>query len=152
MTAKSGDLYVIQSANGSAYLQFVKTLSRMGQMIRVFPGIYPNEPPDLTALVSCETNFWIFFPVNVAQKRGIIRKVANFDLPEHARQSPIFRAGVRNPATKKVESWWLWDGKTEWEVGALTQEQRKLPIRGTWNDTLLIQRIEEGWLPENDPR
>jgi hypothetical protein len=62
----------------------------------------------------------------------------------------VFRAGVVDPAVGKVVDWWLWDGEKEWRVGSISDEQRKLPIRGCWNDTMLIKRIEEGWLPEND--
>ncbi len=63
---------------------------------------------------------------------------------------PTFRTGVINPKTGKVDVWWLWDGNREWKIGAISEEQRKFPIRGSWNDTLFIERIEEGWLPEKD--
>ncbi|KAB0641126.1 hypothetical protein F7R21_16180 [Burkholderia latens] len=56
------------------------------------------------------------------------------------------------PPTGKVENRWLWDGENEWMVGQITAGQRKLPIREAWNDTMLINRIEEGWLPEKNPR
>jgi YD repeat-containing protein len=41
-------------------------------------------------------------------------------------------------------------GEKEWKVGDITAEQRKLPLRGIWNDTLLVERIEAGWSPSND--
>ncbi|AJC21059.1 hypothetical protein [Pandoraea pulmonicola] len=124
----------------------------MGMLIRVLPGTFQELPDNLDELVKIRTNFWIFFPVSMAEKRGIIRKVKNCMIPEHSVTPPNFRTGIVDPATKKVASWWLWDGNREWEVGALTDEIRKLPIRGAWNDTLLVERIEEGWLPENDKR
>jgi len=55
-----------------------------------------------------------------------------------------------NPVTRKVDVWWLWDGQEEWKVGDLTAEQRRLSIRGVWNDTLLRDRLESGWRPETD--
>ncbi|WP_176536262.1 hypothetical protein [Rhizobium sp. L9] len=46
--------------------------------------------------------------------------------------------------------WWLWDGEKEWRIGQLSAEQHQLSIRGVWNDTLLVERIEFGWTPEID--
>ena len=46
--------------------------------------------------------------------------------------------------------WWLWDGEKEWQIGSITNEQRKLPIRQIWNDTMLIARLEQEWRPETD--
>ncbi|WP_304589925.1 hypothetical protein [Burkholderia anthina] len=152
MMIKSGDIFSIKTSKGNAYFQFVDKLPVMGSLIRVLPGTHVEQPSDWDALVSSESNFWIFFPVAAAKKQGIVEKVAHCPLPEHAKKPPVFRAGVADPSTGKVETWWFWDGEKEWRVGAITEEQRKLPIRGSWNDTLLIQRIEEGWLPENDPR
>lgn len=149
---KVGDVFAIKTAKGNAYFQFVKKIAPMGSLIRVLPGTYLAPPPEWDTLVAHETNFWIFFPVAAAQKQGIVKKVAHCSLPEHARRFPVFRAGVVDPSTGKVETWWLWDGAKEWKVGSITEEQRKLPIRGSWNDTLLVKRIEEGWLPEKDPR
>lgn len=147
-----GDVFLIKTSKGNGYFQFVRKNALMGSLIRVLPGIYPDRIPDLDALVVCETNFWTFFPVAASVKYGDVQKVRNCAIPEHARAFPLFRAGIANPSTGKVEDWWLWDGEREWRVGSITEEQRKLPIRGSWNNTLLIKRIEEGWLPEKDPR
>lgn len=148
---KSGDVFSIKLSNGSAYFQFARKNPLMGSLIRVLPGIYTNEP-DLNELVEKEKNFWVFFPVGSALKKKVIQKVKNILLPIHAKEFPIFRTGVVDPSTGRVENWWFWDGEQGWMVGKITDEQRKLPIRGVWNDTLLIQRIEEGWLPEKDKR
>ncbi|WP_416050108.1 hypothetical protein [Cupriavidus basilensis] len=103
-------------------------------------------------MVGQDTNFWVFFPVAAASKKGAIQKVAHCEVPEFARRTPIFRAGIPDPGTGMVDAWWLWGGEREWPVGTITEEQRRLPIRASWNDTLLVQRIDEGWLPEKDSR
>ncbi|MHC8393470.1 hypothetical protein ACYZT8_07365 [Pseudomonas sp. LB3P93] len=148
---KIGDVFAIETTSGKAYFQFVKKIPPMGSLIRVLPGTY-NELPDLDALVEEKTNFWIFFPVSAALKQGIIHKTKVCVIPEHSQKTPIFRTGVVDPSTGRVDAWWFWNGEREWKVGEITQEQRAYPIRGTWNDTLLVQRIEEGWLPEKDKR
>ena len=149
---KSGDVFGIQTAKGEAYFQYVNKNALMGQLIRVLPGTYKERVPELGELVESTSNFWIFFPLGTCLRRKIVRKVGHFNVPQHAQETPTFRSGVVDPATGKVETWWLWDGEKSWRVGKISDEQRKLPIRGAWNDTLLIQRIEEGWLPERDKR
>ncbi|WP_334043412.1 hypothetical protein [Burkholderia ambifaria] len=149
---RSGDVFGIGTSGGEAYFQYVKKVAPMGSLIRVLPGVFADAPADLELLVAIETNFWIFFPVGAAFSRGIVRKVGRYAIPDHSKSIPVFRAGVVDPAVGKVMDWWLWDGEKAWHVGSITDEQRRLPIRGSWNDTLLIQRIEEGWLPEHDQR
>lgn len=148
---KIGDVFVIATTSGKAYFQFVKKIPPMGSLIRVLPGTYHDEP-DLDVLVEEKTNFWIFFPASAALKQGIIQKANSCTVPTHSKETPTFRAGVVDPSTGRVDAWWFWNGEKEWKVGEITEEQRKFPIRGTWNDTLLVQRIEEGWLPEKDRR
>lgn len=149
---KTGDVFSIKTGKGLAYFQYVKKVAPMGTLIRVLPGTYAAEQPDLPALVSQVTNFWVFFPVAAALKQGIVQNVTNNPVPEHSQRTPTFRTGVVDPSTGKVGTWWLWDGEREWKAGSLSGEQRKLPIRGAWNDVLLVERIEAGWLPENDAR
>jgi len=148
---RSGDVFAIRTSGGDAYFQYVKKSVLMGSLIRVLPGVFADAPTDFESLVAIETNFWIFFPAGAALSRGIVRKIGRYAIPDHSKDVPVFRAGVVDPAVGKVVDWWLWDGEKEWRVGSITDEQRKLPIRGSWNDTMLIKRIEEGWLPENDP-
>ena len=65
-----------------------------------------------------------------------------------AKEFPVFRTGVANDVGN-VEVWWLWDGTKEWKIGKLEPGMEKLPIRGVWNDTLLVQRIIEEWSHED---
>ncbi|KKQ94781.1 MAG: hypothetical protein UT18_C0007G0037 [candidate division CPR2 bacterium GW2011_GWC2_39_10] len=74
--------------------------------------------------------------------------VGNEPVSEEFNKLPLFRARGGIDTDGKVVSWWLWDGEKEWKIGNLTPEQRKLPIREVINDTLLIERIESGWKPE----
>lgn len=149
---KVGDVFEIKTAIGHAYFQFVKKIPPMGSLIRVLPGTYSEPIDDLSDLIQMKTNFWIFFPIAAAVKNGVVRKVERYDVPPHSKETPIFRTGLVNPESKRVDVWWFWDGEKEWKVGTITEKQRELPIRGTWNDTMLIERIEKGWRPENDYR
>ena len=81
---------------------------------------------------------------------GGVSIVGNAPIPEKQKPFPLFRNGEVDPKTKKVETWWLWDGVNEWPIGKLTKEQKHLPFNEVWNDTLLVERIESGWTPETD--
>lgn len=149
--ARPGDVYAIETKKGPGFFQFVKKNKLMGSLIRVFPLEDPARTLENWAeLIERETNFWVFFAVDTALRKGLVVKVGHSAVPLHARETPLFRAGIPHPSTRKVGNWWLWDGEKSWQIGELTPEQRKLPIRAAWNDTLLRERLEAGWLPEID--
>jgi len=152
MKVKCGDIIEIKTSKGIAYALYTHRHPRYGALLRVFDGLFATSPDNLGDIVTLAVRFATFFPLQAAVDRGLVTVVGNAPIPDNLKLFPVCRAGAVDPHTKKVASWWLWDGQREWQVGDLTAEERKLPIRGVVNDTLLIQRIEEGWLPEKDPR
>lgn len=148
---KLGDVVEIVTSKGLVYAQYTHRHKQYGALLRVFEDFYETRPRNFTKLVESKPLFMCFFPLGAAVDRGIFSIVDNVAVPLAAQQFPTFRAGVIDPSTRKVGAWWLWNGEDEWRVGELTAEQRKFPIRGVWNDTLLIERVESGWTPETDP-
>lgn len=120
-------------------------------MIRVFDALFENRPPGFSELVNGPVRFSTFFPVAAAIKRAVFKVVGHENIAANNQSFPIFRNGIADAKTNKVAVWWFWDGEREWKVGTISQAQRKMPIVGVWNDTLLIERIEAGWTPSNDP-
>ena len=148
-----GDIVEIPTPKGLAYAQYTHLHDRpphYGELIRVLPGLYELRPSDWGAIASQNERFFAFFPLRAALARRIVSVVAHAEVPERCKDFPVFRTGTRNPATGRVDVWWLWDGDREWRVRVLTPEQLELPIRGVWNDTLLIGRIVEGWSPRDE--
>ncbi len=145
-----GDVVEIPTARGLAYAQFSHQNGEYGALLRVLPGFHECRPGDFVDLVLASEAFVTFFPLQAALNRGIFVLVANHPVPEAALEFPLFRAGSVDPASGKVKIWWLWDGHKEWKVGELTPQQQILPVRGIWNDTLLVERIESGWRPINE--
>ena len=141
---KIGDVFEIRTAKGLAYGQYTHKHHVFPSLVRILPGLFPSRPEDLAEIVGRKELFVVFFPLQSAINQSIFQIVGNFQVPESAQRFPVFRAGAPDP-TGKVQVWWLWDGQKEWKVGQLTEEQRGLPIRNIWNDTLLVERIEEGW-------
>lgn len=145
-----GDIIEIPTGKGLAYAQYTHQHSQMGGLIRVFDELFSSRPSNLSKVVNGPVRFSTFLPIKTAVNRGIFNVVGHYDVAPQNTPFPLFRNGNSDPKTKKVAAWWFWDGEKSWKVGEITPEQRKMPIRGVWNDTLLIQRIEEDWRPETD--
>jgi len=150
--SKIGDIIEIPTSKGLAYAQYTHQHPQFGGLIRVFDTLQDQRPTDFVSLVNGTVRFSTFFPLQAAVSKKIFSVVGHHDVPASNRQFPLFRCGIADPKTKKVSVWWLWDGEKEWTVGNITPEQRKLPIRSTWNDTMLVERIEEDWRPATDYR
>jgi len=148
---KIGDVVKVKTSRGFSYLHFTHKHRQYGALLRVFAGFYETRPSVLTELVMRPSAFQCFFPLGAAVDQGIVSIAGNVEPSAAEKNFPTFRAGVVNPATRKVDVWWLWDGQEERKVGDLTSEQRRLSIRGVWNDTLLRERLESEWRPEIDP-
>lgn len=146
-----GDVLELPVPGGFAYLQYTHKDRLFGTLVRVLPGIFPERPGSFDRLVASPERFATFFPSSAALARGLVTVVGRAGIPEIAQQFPRFKvAGDRDPVTGRVLNWWLWDGEREWPVQELTPEERRLPLRATVNDTLLIQRIISGWSPEDE--
>jgi hypothetical protein len=146
-----GDIIEIPTVKGLAYAQYTHQHPTHGGLIRVFDALFENRPSGFSQLINGPVRFSTFFPVAAAIKRAVVSVVGHENVAPHNHSFPVFRNGVADPKTKKVAVWWLWDGEREWKVGAITLDQRKMPIVGVWNDTLLVERIESEWTPSSDP-
>lgn len=148
-----GDVIEIPTAKGLAYAQLSHNVKRWGSLLRILPGFHPARPEDFSSLVGQEERFVVFFPLQAAVNRNIFEVVGNEEIPQRARPLPLFRAPGFIDREGRVHNWWLREeGKPDRNLGKLDDETRKLPMLEVWNDTLLIQRIEEGWAPATDPR
>jgi hypothetical protein len=150
--AKFGDVIEIQTHDGLAYALYTHRNEKYGALLRVFGRVFASRPSSFNWLSEEPPQFDAFFPLQAALQKGIVETVGDVEVPPALQGFPVFRNGTPDPSTRKVENWWLWDGDKEWQVGKLTSEQRKLPLLGVINDTLLRQRIEAGWTAENDRR
>lgn len=148
---KIGDLVEISTREGFAYAQYINRHRSYGALLRVFRELHQVRPPDLDRVLEGEVQFVCVFPLQSAVSQRIVHVAGNGRVPAEAAKLPVFRNGVMDPRTGKVAVWWFWDGEREWKVGSLTEEQKRMPLLGCWNDTLLSERIVAGWRPEQDP-
>lgn len=143
---KFGDILEITTPKGKAYLQYVLNDETIGGLIRVLPGVYDKQPHSLAELVSKKEEYFVHFPVKAANKQKIIALVGNYELPEELDIPKQFRT-IKKDKDGKVIGWQIVDYDT-WQretVNELSEEQKKLSPWGTWNDTLLVERISKGW-------
>ena len=145
-----GDLVEIQGDHGFAYIQCVKNVPgppNYGSVIRVLPGAWSQRPDDLRALVHGPHQFMCLYPLQLAVRgRGTESSfISRFPLPSGLQEQLLFRASSPLKAGGYSDShWWLWDTEKEWFVGKLEPKHQQLPIRGVWNQTLLIERLLAG--------
>lgn len=148
-----GDVFEIPTKVGLTYAQYTHNhQANYGELVRVFDKTFRKRPVDFEKLAEHPVRFSVFFPLGVAIHRRVFEIVAHLDVRADLQPFPTFRHGFNVKPTDKVKIWFLWDGKKEWKVGELTSEQRRLPILEIWNDTALIEAIEQGWRPETDPQ
>jgi hypothetical protein len=145
---KLGDVFEIITPKGSAFFQYTHQNKQMGALIRILEGIWARKPENIGEAVNGRHTFQVFFPLQAAANLGVVTFIGNYPIPAHAKEFPIFRyAGIGN-ASGEIP-WALWDGEKWWWV-QLTEEIRKLPLKAIVNDTMLIHKIVNGWLPELD--
>ena len=146
-----GDVIEIATPRGFAYAHYTHRHDvppKFGALLRVFSGLHAARPDTFGSIVNGPVQFVTFFPLGPACSRGIVEVVGNETIPASARAFPIFRSGTRG-ADGKVAKWRRWDGTKSWPIDTLGREERALPIRSVWNDTLLVERIVTGWSSEH---
>ena len=146
-----GAIVEIKTDGGLAYALCTHKNEKYHYLLRVFKGFYDSRPDDLDDVMSNEVQFSAFFPLGVALRKGIFEVAGHSEIPDELRRFPMFRGGFVDRDSRKILDWFLWDGEKTYKVGKLNDEQKAYPIRGVWNDTLLITRIENGYTPQTDP-
>lgn len=144
-----GDLFEIDTPRGKGYFQYAYSDKLNGALIRVLPGLYVDQIQDIMSLVVTKESYFIYFPLKAAYKRGIVKMVGNYELPIDLKLPKQMRSKNVDKNGNLI-CWFIIDCDT-WQrinVQKLTEEQKKLSPWGIWNDTLLIERMVEGWTPE----
>ena len=146
---KIGDVFEIDTPKGKGYFQYVYSDKKMGELIRILPGLYSHTPEEMSSITAEKEMYFVHFPLNAAYKQGIVRLVGNFALPEELEIPRKMRDDFVDRNGNRI-CWHIVDYET-WKresVKELTDEQKRLSQWGIWNDTLLIQRMAEGWTPQ----
>ena len=147
---KIGDVFGIETSNGIAYFQYVHKNEDIGSLIRILPNSYKDNKKDvLNELVEQKELYLIHFPLGAALTRGIVSKMGNYPIPKDF----VLPKKFRDDHIIKGEfiCWHIVDYEN-WQrekVEKLNDYQKQLSPWGTWNDTLLRERLAEGWTLDN---
>ncbi|MGD6831221.1 hypothetical protein ACQCT5_03600 [Sutcliffiella halmapala] len=142
---KIGDVFEIVALNGIRLFQYVHSDETMGQLIRIFPNLYEEGYTSKDDLQLNLELYCIHFPLIDAVRQKVVKKIGNhpipldFSLPKKFRSKHIVNGEFICWHIVDYESW-----KRE-RVEKLTYEQMQMSPWGTWNDTLLKNRLAEGW-------
>jgi hypothetical protein len=147
---KIGDVFEIETSNGIAFFQYVHENEDIGSLIRILPIIHmDNKKGFLNDLVEQKELYFIHFPLGAALRQKIVSKMGNYPIPKDF----VLPQKFRDDHSIKGEfiCWHIVDYET-WQrekVEKLTDEQKQLSPWGTWNDTLLKERLAENWTLDN---
>lgn len=147
---KVGDVFEVDTPRGKAYIQYASHDEVIGELIRVLPGVYDKRPENLMEIVNGEEEYFIHFPLKAAKKQKLVELISNFELAKGLEIPKKFRDDITDKDGNLI-GWHIVDYDT-WQretISELSEEQKKLSPWGTWNDTLLIERILQEWTLEN---
>ena len=154
---KLGDVYKVSVAQGHAYLQYVfehKDPPVWGSVVRVLPGIFETDPPDLGELVGQLELFLTFVTLRPAIKQNEVMFVGTYPLSERFAKCPLFKAAIKwksrpDKSTYPIE-WALWNVKGKTPETPLSREHWSLPTLCLINIPQLQLQIQTGWRPADD--
>ena len=143
-----GDIFELPTNKGYVYLQCVQIPEDRRQeleLIRIYYHVHPHSVADVSFIQESEF-FYLRFVLQAAYNRKIVDKVGNISLEPEFRIPRYFRT-----ENAFGEGWHIIDtlSRQRETIIELSEEHRKISPWGTWNDTLLIDRLDKGWTLEN---
>lgn len=140
---RPGDIFLIKTSIGNSYLHYINDTPNMSSLCRV---IYKLESEDnIETQIECiKENFSIHFPIKSALKKRIIFLKGNAPLPKNFQEPLKFRTiEVRNnQKLLHLVDRYTWKRN---QVDTFSNNDLELNPWGIWNDSLLIERIENDW-------
>lgn len=150
-SVKIGDVFEIVTKRGMAYFQCVKEAkSTECEVIRILPGVFStDQTKNLDKLVKQRELFFIQFPLKYAVKKNCVKLIGNYPVPDEVTLPKCYRD--KHIVRGEFINWHIVDAETLniRAVKELSEEEKRLSPAGIWNDTLLAERIAEGWKPED---
>lgn len=144
---KYGDVFEIATNNGIGYIQCVKeATSSECEVVRVLPGTYKNNKEvNLNELIKEKELYFIQFPLKYAVKKKCVLLVENFSVPEQVSVPRYYRTAHK--IKEEFICWHIVDSETlhRKPIEKLSDEEINLSPWGSWNDTLLAERMASGW-------
>jgi hypothetical protein len=122
---KLGDVLEIETPVGLLYAQAVNYHAApptYGPLFRVPLQLFTERPLEFDAVRSLAFFCPLHLAVDIDYPKVDFRRVGRFDVPAEWREFPTFKEEAVDPENGQ-DAWKLWDGKREWFVDDLSDEQ-----------------------------
>lgn len=131
---------------GKIYLHYRGIHPEYGDGVAVCTTRFPNRVAVSEDLF--RDSYVVFYPARAAVSRGLVKVIGH--LPSPGLPGRLRRPGARHGTN--VETWIIEEDSREEMRRRLSEEELRLPLAVIWNHELLVQRVLEGWRPENEGR
>jgi len=144
-----GDVAEIRTKHGVALFHYVGYNPSIGHAIYVYPVWYKSRGDALQA--SLPKGYMTYYPAQSATLQRLARIVATAPLRKGISLSTRWRRCGYTTPRGEVLAWIIIepDGREKLKR-RLTAKDRQLPIESVWSHYYLIDRITEGWRPEQE--
>lgn len=120
----------------------------MGSLIRILPGIFPEPVTDFDSLASAKEMYFVHFPLGAGISQGLVRIVGNFPIGVGSERPARMKRPIGRAPNGKILSWAIMENGKDRFTSELTDDEKRLSLCVIWNDTLLAERMADGWTPQ----
>ena len=148
--AEIGSVFAIKTSIGYGLFQVVQKNDVGIDVVRVLQSTIQNIEQFSPKLLQEHERYFIKFAVQSALNKKLITFIGEYPVPTSVKIPKKYRMLDYVPH-KNIRNWYIVDAKTNnlKLVSSLNKKILSLSCDGIWNDTFLIERIEEGWTLEN---
>jgi hypothetical protein len=143
---KAGDVLELRIGDRFAYLLFIGKHPEYGHAVVVKPQL--QERPQVVSAEHFSDGYVTFYPVAAALAQGLVNVVAHMSPPKVPTRFRRFGARLG----RHIDTWIIETGSGDIVKSKLSDEELRLPVAAIWNHEFLVQRIAEGWHPEQEGR
>ena len=143
--ARPGDVAEVQSSGRRIYLHYLGKHPRLGDSVVVDSTMHVARPEMITAELFRD-GYVTFYPLRAAVSQGLAEIVG------HVVSAARVPFRLRRPGAiigRQIVTWVLEDASgPEIVKKSLSDDELRIPIAAIWNHEFLLQRVSEGWRPE----
>lgn len=147
--AEIGSVYAIKTKIGYGLFQVVQKSEEGIDVVRVLKSVIENIENFSPELLQETERYFIKFTVRAALNKKLIVYIGNYNVPSTVKAPKKYRMLDFVPH-RNIRNWYIVDAKTNEMklVSSINKKFLSLSCDAVWNDTLLIECIQDGWTLE----
>lgn len=149
-SAEIGNVYAIKTKIGYGLFQVVQNDEVGIDVVRVLKPTIEDVGQFSPELLQETERYFIKFTVRAALNKKLIIFIGKYTVPSSVKVPKKYRMLDVVPH-RNIRNWYIVDAKTNRMklVSRIDKKFLSLSCDAVWNDTFLIERIEEGWTLED---